>query len=137
MDDKDKLAATDYCETKECVDEMPAAPSHMGWKEMYLKEDWWAIYLGIGLMLITLIAYASGSNFIKLLFINPGGVHWTTFGQLLGHFGKNIHLYLLQLLFWLVVFGVSTAIMGIKPAQFLPSFIILYILSVIMFSILP
>ncbi|MGB8991895.1 MAG: putative sulfate exporter family transporter [Desulfobaccales bacterium] len=135
MKNKDKKPVTDYCETKECVDEMPSAPIHMGWKELYLKEDWWAIYLGIGLMLIALIAYSLGSNAIKVLFINPGGVHWTSLGQLLGHFAKNIHLYLLQLLFWLVIFGVSTAIMGIKPAQFLPSFIILYVLSVIMFSI--
>ena len=135
MNDRDKKSVTDYCETKECADEAPSAPTQMGWKELYLKEDWWAIYLGIGLMLIALIAFATGSNVIKVLFINPGGVHWTTLGQLLGHFGQNIHLYLLQLLFWLVIFGVSTAIMGIKPAKFLPSFIILYILSVIMFSI--
>ncbi len=135
MDPKDQKPTTDYCETEACVEKAPATPTPMGWKELYLKEDWWAIYLGLGLMVIALIAFATGSNVIKVLFINPGGVHWTTFGQLMGHFGKNIHLYLLQLLFWLVIFGVSTAIMGIKPAKFLPSFIILYILSVIMFSI--
>ncbi len=135
MNDQDKKSVTDYCETEECVEEAPAAPAHLGWRELYLKEDWWAIYLGIGLMLLALIGFATGSNVVKVLFINPGGVHWTSLGQLFGHFGKNIHLYLLQLLFWLVIFGVSTAIMGIKPAQFLPSFIFLYILSVIMFSI--
>ncbi len=135
MDDKEKEGTTEYCETKECVDEAPPPPSHMGWKELYLKEDWWAIYLGIGLMLLTLIAYSMGSNVIKLLVINPGGVKWTTFGQLLGHYQQNLHLYLLQLLFWLVIFAISTKIMGIKQSQFIPSFIILYILSLIMFSI--
>jgi uncharacterized integral membrane protein (TIGR00698 family) len=114
---------------------VPPAPTQMGWKELYLKEDWWAIYLGIGLMLLTLIAFLMGSNAIKLLFINPGGVKWTTFGQLLAHYQQNIHLYLLQLLFWLVIFAISTKIMGIKQSQFIPSFIILYILSLIMFSI--
>jgi uncharacterized integral membrane protein (TIGR00698 family) len=135
MDDKEKESATDYCETKECVDEAPPAPSHMGWKELYLKEDWWAIYLGIGLMLVTLIAFLSGSNAIKLLAINPGGLKWSSFGQLLGYFQQNIHLYLLQLLFWLVIFGVSTKIMGFRQSQFIPGFIVLYILSLIMFSI--
>jgi len=116
-------------------EEAPLAPTPMGWKELYLKEDWWAIYLGIGLMLVTIIAYFLGSSAIKSLTINPGGIKWSSFGQLLGHFQQNIHLYLLQLLVWLVIFGVSTRIMGIKLSQFLPSFIILYILSVIMFSI--
>ena len=75
------------------------------------------------------------SNAIKLLFANPGGVKWTTFGQLLAHYQHNIHLYLLQLLFWLVIFAISTRSMGIKQSQFIPSFIILYILSLIIFSI--
>jgi uncharacterized integral membrane protein (TIGR00698 family) len=135
MDPNDHKSSTDYCETETCVEQAPAAPTPMGWKELYLKEDWWAIYLGIGLMLAALIAFLLGSNVIKVLVINPGGVKWTSFDQLLGHFQQNIHLYLLQLLVWLVVFGVSTKIMGIKLSRFLPSFIILYILSVIMFSI--
>src|SRR5208282_5679853 len=125
MDDKEKESATDYCETKECVDEAPPPSSHMGWKELYLKEDWWAIYLGIGLMLVTLIAFLLGSNDIKLLVINPGGLKWSSFGQLLGYFKQNIHLYLLQLVFWLVIFSVSTRIMGFRQSQFIPGFIVL------------
>ena len=57
---KGSKPTTDYCETKTCVEEAPPAPTLMGWKELYLKEDWWAIYLGIGLMLFTLIAFSHG-----------------------------------------------------------------------------
>ncbi len=134
MDSKDHTI-TDYCETKTCAEEAPPAPAFMGWKELYLKEDWWAIYLGIGLMLITLIAFSLNSTIVKSLVINPGGIKWSSPAQLLAHFQQNLHLYSLQLLFWLVVFGISTNIMGVKSSQFLPSFIFLYILSVIMFSI--
>ena len=103
---------------------------------LILKEDRRAIHLGIGLMLATLIAYSMGSNVIKALTINPGGVKRTSFGQLLAHFRANFHLLrLLQLLVWLVIFSMSTKIMGLKLSQFIPSFIILYILSIIMFSI--
>jgi uncharacterized integral membrane protein (TIGR00698 family) len=134
MDSKDQTT-TDYCETKICADETPQAPAFMGWKELYLKEDWWAIYLGIGLMLIALIAFSLNSTIVKSLVINPGGTKWSSLDQLMGHFQQNLHLYSLQLLFWLVVFGISTNIMGIKLSQFLPGFIFLYVLSVIMFSI--
>ncbi len=109
--------------------------SVMGWRELYLKEDWWAIYLGIGLTLGTMTAFLLGSNAIKLLAINPGGIKWSSFSQLLGHFHQNLHLYLFQLFVWLVIFGVSTRIMGFKLRQFIPGFVFLYILSIIMFSV--
>jgi len=114
-----------------------AAPkqSSGGWKELYLKEDWWAIYLGIFIVIVSVIAFFNGSTVIKSLSVNPGGLKWATFGQLAAHFSQNLNLYLLQLIAWLVLFGVSTAVMGIKPVKFIPSFIFLYILSVIMFAV--
>ncbi len=135
MQGKEAKSATDYCETKKCAEGSPPKPAHMGWKELYLKEDWWAIYLGIGIVVVSLIAFLNGSAVVKSLAINPGGLKWSSIDQLLEHFGKNIHLYGLQLLSWLVIFGISTRIMGIKTAEFVPSFIILYLLSILMFSI--
>ncbi len=134
MTEKGVEGSTDFCETKKCA-ETPPTPGAMGWKEMYLKEDWWAIYLGLGISLLALVSFLSGSNFVKALSINPGGLKWTTLGQLADHFSKNAGLYFLQMVSWLVIFGVSTRIMGIKTSEFVPSFIILYILSVVMFSI--
>lgn len=110
-------------------------PKEMGWKELYLKEDWWAIYLGIGIVIVSLIAFLNGSTMVKSLAINPGGLKWTSIDQLVNHFSENLHLYVLQLLLWLVIFGISTRIMGIKTKEFIPSFIILYVLSIVMFSI--
>ncbi|HEX8949737.1 MAG TPA: putative sulfate exporter family transporter [Dissulfurispiraceae bacterium] len=110
-------------------------PAAMGWKELYLKEDWWAIYLGIGIVFVSLIAFLNGSALVKSLAINPGGLKWTSADQLVDHFSKNLHLYALQLVSWLVIFGVSTRIMGIKTSEFIPSFVVLYVLSIIMFAI--
>jgi uncharacterized integral membrane protein (TIGR00698 family) len=126
---------TEYCETKTCADAAPPKPVKMGWRELYLKEDWWAIYLGFGLVVVCLIAFLSGSPIVKALTVNPGGLKWTSIDKLVGHFQNNIHLYALQLVCWLVLFGVTTRIMGIKTSQFIPSFIILYLLSIVAFSI--
>ncbi len=135
MLEKRGKSGVDYCETKKCADDASQKSSGMGWKELYLKEDWWAIYLGIGIVLISLGAFLNGSNIVKSLTINPGGLKWSSIDQLFDHFAKNINLYALQLLSWLVIFGVSTRIMGIKTSEFVPSFIILYVLSIIMFAI--
>ncbi|MBI3525414.1 MAG: putative sulfate exporter family transporter [Betaproteobacteria bacterium] len=105
------------------------------WKDLYQKEDWWAIWIGIGIMFIAVLLFANGSTFLKSLAINPGGLKWTAFGQLTDHFSQNAGMYSLQFATWLVVFGVTTRIMGIKLSQFIPGFIFLYVLSIIMFAI--
>jgi len=113
-----------------------AKPPSGGWSDVYLKEDWWAIWLGIGLMVLAILLFEGGASGIaKAIAINPGGLKWTTFDQLGAHFAANGNLYLYQFLFWLVLFGVTTRIMGVPLAQFIPSFLILYVLSVIMFAI--
>jgi uncharacterized membrane protein YadS len=113
-----------------------AKPERLGWKELYLKEDWWAVWLGFALMVLSLLLFQAGSsNILKALAINPGGLKWTSFGQLAGHFAQNAHLYLYQFVFWLVLFGATAAIMGAKLKEFVPAFIFLYVGSIIMFAI--
>lgn len=111
-------------------------PEPMGWKELYLKEDWWAIWLGLGMMIAAILIFqGGGSGLLKALAINPGGLKWSSLGQLGAHFSQNASLYLYQFLFWLVLFGFSTAIMGVPSKQFIPAFIVLYLLSIVMFAI--
>ncbi len=113
-----------------------ARPERLGWKELYLKEDWWAVWLGFALMVLSILLFQAGSsNILKALAINPGGLKWTSFGQLAGHFAQNAHLYLYQFVFWLVLFGATTAIMGAKLKEFVPAFVFLYVGSIIMFAI--
>jgi len=113
-----------------------AKSERRGWKELYLKEDWWAVWLGIALVVFAILLFQAGSsNIVKALAINPGGLKWNSFGQLAGHFAQNAQLYLYQFLFWLVLFGATTAIMGVKLREFVPAFIFLYIGSLIMFVI--
>jgi len=113
-----------------------AKPERRGWNELYLKEDWWAVWLGLGLMVFAIVLFQAGaSNIIKALATNPGGLKWNSFGQLADHFARNAQIYLYQFLFWLVLFGVSTSIMGVKLKEFVPAFIFLYVGALIMFAI--
>jgi len=87
-------------------------------------------------MVFAILLFQTGSsNIIKALAINPGGLKWSSFGQLAGHFAQNAQLYLYQFLFWLVLFGATTAIMGVKLKEFVPAFIFLYVGALIMFAI--
>ena len=106
-----------------------------GWKELYQKEDWWAIWFGIGLMALAVALFNSGSHFLSALAVNPGGLKWLSLDQLVAHFVNNAGMYFLQFVFWMVIFGVSCSIMGIKLNEFVPSFIFLYALSIVIFSV--
>src|SRR5262249_24358145 len=113
-----------------------APPERRGWSELYLKEDWWAVWLGLALMVFAIVLFQAGSsNIIQALAINPGGLKWTSLSQLADHFAKNAQLYLYQFLFWIVLFGATTAIMGVKLKEFVPAFIVLYIGALVMFAI--
>src|ERR1700757_1101379 len=113
-----------------------AKPDRRGWKELYLKEDWWAVWLGFALMVFAILLFQAGSsNIVKAVAINPGGLKWNSFGQLADYFAQNAQLYLVQFLFWLVLFGTTAAIMGAKLKEFVPAFLFLYVASIVMFAI--
>ncbi len=112
---------------------MEEAKKPMGWKELYLKEDWWAIYLGLGIVLATIVSFYTGNPFLKSLSVLPPA--WTDFGKLVEHFSTKIGWYALQFIFWLIIFSISTRILGFKQSEYIPSFIFLYILSIITFII--
>jgi uncharacterized integral membrane protein (TIGR00698 family) len=103
--------------------------------DLFRKEDWWAIWLGLGIVALAIVLFESGNPLLKSLSVNPGGVKWKSLDDLAAHFAANGQWYLLQFAAWLAIFGLSCRVMGIKLIQFIPGFAVLYVLSLAMFSI--
>ena len=93
-----------------------------------VTEDWWAVYLGLGIVLVALIFYFFGGS-LKALAVSPP--KWESFNQVTAHFRAQTPWYLLQLLVWVVIFSVSTSIMGFEIKKYIPGFIIIFIASTI------
>jgi uncharacterized membrane protein YadS len=104
----------------------------MGWKELWLKEDWWAIWLGLGIIIVAYLFFANGAS-IKWIAITPG--RWSNFGQLAGHFSAHITQYIAQFIMWLIVFSISIRALGMKLGEYIPSFIFIYVVSIVIFMI--
>jgi uncharacterized integral membrane protein (TIGR00698 family) len=103
-----------------------------GWSELWQKEDWWAIWFGLGLVIIAIIAYLAGGT-IKPIAVKPAT--WDSLTALRDHFAAQYYWYLLQFLFWAAAFGIGTWAMGWKLNEFLPSFLFLYLVSLVIFAI--
>jgi uncharacterized integral membrane protein (TIGR00698 family) len=104
----------------------------MGWRELWLKEDWWAIWLGLGIVLAAYLLFTHGGS-LKWIAVMPA--KWTTFDQLRQHFTDNAERYAAQLVLWIVIFSFALIALGHKAKDFIPAFILLYFLSVITFAI--
>src|SRR5438067_1476000 len=53
------------------------------WRELWRKEDYWAIWLGLGIVVVAYALFVSGSS-IKWLAVTPA--KWSTLSQLGAHF---------------------------------------------------
>src|SRR6478736_5749737 len=103
-----------------------------GWSELWQKEHWWAIWLGLGLVIAAIVAYLGGGT-IKPLAIKPST--WDSFTALWDHFAAQYYWYLLQFLLLAAVLGISAWAMGWKVDEFLASFLFVYVGSLIIFAI--
>jgi uncharacterized integral membrane protein (TIGR00698 family) len=103
-----------------------------GWQEFWSKEDWWAVWIGLGIAILAYVFYLSGSS-ISWIAVAPA--KWSTFSQLAAYFSKNGIKYFALFGAFLVLFTIVTSFIGQKPKAFIPSFIFIFILSTIIYTI--
>ncbi|MFO7693709.1 MAG: putative sulfate exporter family transporter [Vicinamibacterales bacterium] len=116
-------------DTKPAVSPSPASPPSSAFEKLWKTEDWWAVWLGLLIVVVALAVYAGGSS-IKGWAVVPGG--WSDAAGLARDFATNIGSYVVVFLMFAVVFTLSMAIMGRKVAEFVPGFIILFLGSLAM-----
>jgi uncharacterized integral membrane protein (TIGR00698 family) len=95
--------------------------------ELFYKEDWWAIWIGLGLVAVAIALFANGGS-IKWIAVAPQ--KWSQLAiaaaQLPAHGAQYAALFVL----WGVSFGIGAAALGIKLSRFLPAFLALYVVTV-------
>ena len=111
-----------------------ARPARLGsfWHEFWLKEDWWAVWLGLGIIGMGLVLFAQGASWRWVAVTPP---RWTAIEQLAAHFADNGLRYVVQFLLWTAAVSVALAALGHKAREFLPAFALIYLMSVIVFAL--
>ena len=87
---------------------------------MLSREDWWAIWLGLGLILLTMFFFWSGYS-IKTWAITPGS--WTDISGIGKDLATNYPAWIVLFIGFVLLFTLSASIMGVKIKEFLPGFI--------------
>ncbi|MDP9096027.1 MAG: YeiH family protein [Pseudomonadota bacterium] len=103
----------------------PAARSQT--RSFWQTEDWWAVWIGLGLTLVAYILFAQGSS-LRWLAVAPS--KWSNIGQLGAQLAGDSLRYLAQFLVWLALLTSATTVLGFKPRDFVPAFALLYVLSI-------
>jgi uncharacterized membrane protein YadS len=103
---------------------LSARPS--AWGELIRKEDWWAIWIGLGVVAAAVALFANGSS-IKWLAVAPQ--KWSHLSDAAAQLQTHGLRYAALFVLWAVSLSVGAAALGIKPSRFLPAFLALYVVA--------
>jgi uncharacterized integral membrane protein (TIGR00698 family) len=101
-----------------------AIERHSPWRDLLRKEDWWAIWIGLGLIAVAVALFSAGSS-IKWIAVAPQ--KWTHFADITQQLKQHGLQYAALFVLWAVAFGIGAAALGIKITRFLPAFLVVYL----------
>ena len=80
-----------------------------GWSDLWKKEDWWAVWLGLGLVLIAILFWSMGTSLKPLAVSVP---EWSNFEEVRNHFSSSASNYLFLFLVLTLIFSLAIKIFG-------------------------
>ncbi|HXO78235.1 MAG TPA: hypothetical protein VN824_23430, partial [Puia sp.] len=80
-----------------------------GRQSFWSKEDWWAVWLGLGVIILAYVFYLAGSS-ISWIAVAPS--KWSSLSELAAQFSKNGVRYLALLAAFLVLFTIVISFIG-------------------------
>jgi uncharacterized integral membrane protein (TIGR00698 family) len=100
---------------------IPAGASRL--RGVLRNEDWWSIWIGLGLIAVAAGVFAAGGS-IKWLAVSPQ--KWHRFPDLLAQLEHGAGRFAGLFVVWALLFGVGAAALGFRVSRFIPAFLALF-----------
>ena len=118
--------------TEQAITGAPTASSSGGRAPWWTKEDWWAVVLGLCLVIVGCGLFLGGSS---LAWIAVTPAKWADLGQLGADFAAKWPRYLAQLVLWLALIPGVLLTLGHRLRDTVPAFLFLYVTSVLIYTL--
>jgi len=102
-----------------------AAP-HSSFTDLFRKEDWWAIWIGLGLVVAAVVLFAAGGS-LKWIAVAPQKWHQLT--DVGAQLQENGTRYAALLVLWCAAFSLGAAGLGMRVSRFVPAFLTVFAAS--------
>ena len=96
----------------------------------FKTEDWWAVWIGLAIIVIAYLLFASGTS-IKWLAVAPA--KWSSGAQAAADLGHHLPNYIALFIVFAILFGVAVAALGQRIVQFVPGFLVVFVVSTLIF----
>jgi len=96
------------------------------------KEDWWAVWLGVGLTLVAVWLFEQGSS-IKWIAVTPK--RWSRLGEAVADLAAQAPRYAALFALWVVLLGAGVRALGFRLRHFVPSFAFVFVVSIVIFTL--
>jgi uncharacterized integral membrane protein (TIGR00698 family) len=108
------------------------AAQRSGWRDLWQKEDWWAVWLGLGVVLAAYALFVRGYS-LEWIAVTPA--KWSSSPEIGKHFAVNWPRYVGQFALWAALFSVALRALGYRVGQFLPAFLLVYLFAILIFTL--
>ncbi|HET6554537.1 MAG TPA: putative sulfate exporter family transporter [Dyella sp.] len=97
----------------------------------FSNEDWWSVWIGLAVIVVAWALFANGSS-LKWLAVAPA--KWKTLADAWQGIATHAPNYLALFATFALLFGTALALLGQSLSRFLPSFLILFVASLLIFT---
>jgi uncharacterized membrane protein YadS len=104
-----------------------ASPQRSEWLR---KEDWWAVWIGLGLIAAAVGLFAQGRS---IAWIAVAPQKWAHLADAVQQLRVHALQYAALLLLWAALFGIGTSALGFRLSRFLPSFVLLFVATALLY----
>jgi len=100
------------------------------WTELLRQEDWWSIWIGLGLVGAAAFLYSHGAS-LKWLAVAPQ--KWSRPADVVTQLHANGIRYAALLVLWAVLFGMGVSALGIRLSKYLLGFVPLFVVTALLY----